>query len=352
MERKILSICIPIYNRADLFRYALKMACIACAGFEEHVEIVVSDNNSEEDIKKILDDTKREYNKVSTIYHRNQKNIGMARNFFKVVDLASGNFCWIIGSDDFVKKDSVSKLISVIKNYEDISFISLNYDLLDLRKIFTCDKRNNNNTDISLLLKQNTLLDHHIAPATDLKSKIDVLIDPVYNNVFLGAMMTGVFRKNIWDSVDISNIEFDGFDSLESMYPHCYIYAIAVIGKAAYYCGNPLVTVGEGAREWGTDTGNSYWESSLPLIHFRILTDMIELYKRKGLDKTQYFKCKRNVGFLSGKLFIPILLSFFVKNMKVQNKKIMHPFRILKKHIMNPGFYKGMYYYLINKTVR
>ncbi len=349
MKSKSLSICIPVYNRADIFKHSLENACKACLGFNEQVEIVVSDNNSDDDIENIFNDIQSKYKEINMIYHKNQNNIGMARNFLKVVELASGKFCWIIGCDDFIKKNSVSELTSIIETQKDISFISLNYDLLYLNKISSANNIEDKFTNISNYLEQDEFLHQHNSPTRDFKAKFDIMIDPVYNNVFLGAVMSGVFRKTLWDSVDKSKINWNDFNSLESIYPHCYIYAIAFIGTEAFYYGSPLITVGEGTREWGTDTGNSYWESSLPLIHFRILTNMIELYKENGLDKDQYIKCKKSVGQISGNLFIPIISSYVLKNMNIKNSELLNPMIIFRTHITNSGFYKGLFQFINNR---
>lgn len=348
MDKKILSICIPVYNRFEIFRYSLECACKACFGYEKYVEIIVSDNNSSDDIKKVFDEIQLAYTTIDLIYNRNEKNIGLAGNFLKVVELSSSEYCWIIGSDDFIKKHSVKELLSIITKYNSISLIALNFDLINLKQI-RVNANNDKYAQIFACLERDEYLIRNEAPKEDSLCRFDELIDPKYNNVYLGAVMASVFKKKLWDAVDKSDINVDDFNSLESIYPHCYIFAIAFIGKDAYYCKTPLITVGEGTREWGVDTGNSYWNSSLPLIHFKIITDIIEFYKRNGLNKDQYVKCKRSAGEVSGSYFLPIISGKFFRKPVIKNIESMKIMKTFKAHMFNLHFYKGIILYLLRK---
>jgi len=130
--------------------------------------------------------------------------------------------------------------------------------------------------------------------------------------------MVGIFNRNTWLMFNQKQSNFDSFNSLMTIYPHCYTYAHTFIGKKAYYYGVPTITVGEGAREWSTETGKSYWESSLPLINFKILGDLIKTYKLNGLSSEQYKKCKKQLAFKTGAIYLPFLQTIYKK---IENKR-------------------------------
>ena len=346
MKNKLLSVCIPVYNRREVFKHCLIKACQACMESSEDVEVVISDNNSEDDLYFIVEEIRLEFLDIDIIYNKNKENIGSSRNFFKVIDMASGEFCWIVGSDDFVKKDSIKTLIDIIKQNNDISFICCNYDSIFLNKL---KFENGEYIDIhQQLLNENMLVKHRAPVWTGIVEKFDSLVDPVFNNVFLGAVMTGIFKKSLWNNVNKSNIEWDGFSGLESIYPHCYIYAKAFLGKKAYYYGKPLITVGEGTREWSTDKGNSFWNSSLPLIFFNIWGDMIYNYKICGLDTIQYRKCRGAVAKTAGTYFLPVFFRKCVLGQHIQNSENIKIGKVLKAYLFVPSFYKGILKSIIN----
>lgn len=340
MKRKILSICIPVYNRKEIFKHCLIEACESSLEYADDVEVIISDNNSEDDIYAIVEEIKLEFKSISIKYHKNNINIGLCRNFLKVVEIAKGEFCWIIGSDDFIKKGAIKILLDIIKMNRDISFINCNYDYLYLNKL---KFENDQYVDIHDQLKNETMIIQHIAPTWIGKvNELGDLIDPLFNNVFLGAVMTGVFKRSLWDQVDKQEVQWDGFNSLESIYPHCYIYAKAFVDKKAFYYGNPLITVGEGAREWSTDTGKTIWESSLPLIYFNILAEMINTYRNGGLNKTQYKKCKKDTAKIAGNYFFPILVRKYILRKEIKDGKSIEILKVLKLYVFTFSFYKGI----------
>ena len=51
-KEPILSICIPTYNRAESLRTSLQQY-VSCKGFDESIEIVISDNASTDDTRKV-----------------------------------------------------------------------------------------------------------------------------------------------------------------------------------------------------------------------------------------------------------------------------------------------------------
>lgn len=340
MKNKLLSICIPVYNRKDIFRHCLIEACESSMEFIDEVEIVISDNNSEDDLFSIVDEVKKLYNSIDIEYNKNDTNLGACKNVIRVVENASGKFCWIIGSDDFIKKEGVSTLINIIKQYSDISFICCNYDHVFLNQLHL---ENNQYLEThELLTNKNKLIEHKAPRWSGLVDKFDELIDPIFSNVFLGAIMTGIFKKSLWDKVEKDNVIWDGFNSLESIYPHCYIYANSFIGEKAYYCGKPIITVGEGAREWSTETGNTFWESSLPLIYFSIFGDMINTYKECGLDILQYQKCKKFTARTAGRYFLPILIRKYIFKKNIKDGDNIKTFKVFKLYFTTPSFYKGL----------
>lgn len=68
----ILSICIPTYNRCDALKKSLNRY-VNCDGFDESVEIVISDNASTDDTELIAKSFCDNYNNIK--YYRNNQNI-------------------------------------------------------------------------------------------------------------------------------------------------------------------------------------------------------------------------------------------------------------------------------------
>jgi glycosyltransferase involved in cell wall biosynthesis len=93
----LLSICIPTYNRAPYLRETLECLGAALKGFEDEVEVIVSDNASPDHTQEVLAEFE---SRIPNFRHsRNSVNIG-EMNFFRVMHLARGKYIWILGDDD------------------------------------------------------------------------------------------------------------------------------------------------------------------------------------------------------------------------------------------------------------
>jgi glycosyltransferase involved in cell wall biosynthesis len=139
IDRPLLTIAIPTYNRALLLERNLTSICNSIKGFENLVEVIISDNNSNDNTAQIA----LSFNTLDYIhYFRNEYNIGFTYNYIKIVNqYARGRYCWIIGDDDFVREDSISYLINDLNYNYNVSFISIAFDMnWKINQLTKCNK--------------------------------------------------------------------------------------------------------------------------------------------------------------------------------------------------------------------
>jgi len=116
MNKVILSICIPTYNRAEYIGEAIESILQQITpDIKDKVEICISDNASTDNTEKIVKKY-QEKNICKIIYHKNEKNIGADRNFLKVIEIANGEYCWWLVSIDKLIPRSIDKILDEIKN--------------------------------------------------------------------------------------------------------------------------------------------------------------------------------------------------------------------------------------------
>ena len=78
MHQPLLSICIPTYNREKYLQECLE-SIIHQEGFNtEDIEIVISDNASQDNTTQLVETYKAKYPNIK--YFRNVENIGAIRN--------------------------------------------------------------------------------------------------------------------------------------------------------------------------------------------------------------------------------------------------------------------------------
>jgi len=349
MSLPILSICIPVYNREKLFRQSLACAVEAVRGYENAVEIVVSDNASTDPICEVVQRFTMANPRVVIRYSRLLENFGAATNVLEVVKRASGEFCWIIGSDDFVLAAGVSDVVEIIRNRPDIDFISVGFGSLSLPDYVSDGAQGSSITEkIRDTCEWKTRGPAYSEPIIPW----DKLVDPKYNNVMLGSVMASVFRRQLWIAVNMDESRTQGqFSGIQNTYPHCYVFAHAFVGRNAWYHCKACVVVGDGAREWAADNGRTYWESFLPVIHLKLFDEIVDEYKKTGLDGTQVRRCRKWVGSVVGRWVVPYLVHRYVRGKSVCGQTHIDLDKIASIHWKNIGFYEGVARWIVRTFI-
>ncbi len=117
-----LSICIPTYNRAaclvDLLGSILSQQDYTC-----ELEVVISDNASVDNTEEVVGSYESSFRYLT--FFRADINHGPDRNFLKVVELATGDYCWLMGSDDVLEPGSIARIEQVIRAHPDVTSMSV-----------------------------------------------------------------------------------------------------------------------------------------------------------------------------------------------------------------------------------
>ena len=116
-EKPILTICIPTYNRADVFRGSLECVYNQLQDIDlSEVEIYVSDNCSSDNTWEIVDTFIKRGLPIK--YNRNQENLLAAGNFLHCINWASGKYIYLLGDDDYLLPGSIKLLLDALRGKE------------------------------------------------------------------------------------------------------------------------------------------------------------------------------------------------------------------------------------------
>ncbi|MBT4512995.1 MAG: glycosyltransferase family 2 protein [Chloroflexi bacterium] len=119
MGLPVLSICIPTFNRSQYLKECLESVLSSAKGYEDQIEIVISDNASTDDTASVVSEFEKRSSRIR--YHRNDTNIYI-ENFFVVSGLALGEYVWIFGDDDKVMDGAIPTILNRIKSGYDLIF--------------------------------------------------------------------------------------------------------------------------------------------------------------------------------------------------------------------------------------
>ena len=127
----LLTIAIPTYNRAKSLKELIHI--LLAEESTEFIEILISDNNSEDDTKEVV--TSFSSTEIYCIeYYKNETNIGFDGNVLNCYKKAKGRFIWFLSDDDRFETDVFRILIPLLKS-EDPSLLALRSNSPTIRNV-------------------------------------------------------------------------------------------------------------------------------------------------------------------------------------------------------------------------
>ncbi|MDB4616937.1 glycosyltransferase family 2 protein [Synechococcus sp. AH-551-E11] len=324
-----LSICVPTYNREKNLKNCLQSINIASQGLDSsfRVEICISDNFSTDGTEGVVRDANLT---LPVKYCKNNSNLGIPRNFLNVVDMAEGEFAWLIGDDDLLLPDAIFRLYELIDSHPGVDFFyvnsfHLNTEYLDLYPA---------PFDTANLPARMIPFSSWSYPA---EMKFLDLIDPKISFDFLGGMFLSVFRKSLWDK-NVDSLDHDAifdnrtFSHFDNTFPHVKIFANAFSNSRAYFNDKPMNVCLTGAREWSP---------MYPFVHSVRLVEALDEYRKNGLPFFKYIYCK---NYALNNFVFDFVKMFLAR--ETSGYRYVDPPRLIAGYCLYPNFYLSFIYFL------
>jgi len=294
------------------------------------VQICISDNGSTDATKQVID----EAGKVLTIKYRvNQSNIGLARNFLEVVQMADGEFVWMLGDDDLLMPGACEKIIELIKNHSLVDYFYVNSSHLSVEYVQGFSQP----FELENLPKA---MQRFSSRAESGELLFFELIDPKISFDFLGGIFLSVFRRSMWlshvDCLDKHALaDSRVFSHFDNTFPHVKIFANAFSNSKAYFHAEPLSICLTGAREWAP---------MYPLIRSVRLIEALDEYRKNGLPYKVYLRCKS----FALRTFVPDMV-FTLIYKKESGYEYLKFSKILYSNWLYPELYLSPFRYVARK---
>jgi len=130
LSAPLVSVMIPTYNRPALFEKTLKSAL---AQTYPNIEIIVCDNSTNEDTKKLMQKYLPD-ERVRYIWNPEAKS--KEENFAPFEKLAKGEFLQWCMDDDILLPDKIKKMIGVFYKHPHVTLVSSNRGIIDVNDKF------------------------------------------------------------------------------------------------------------------------------------------------------------------------------------------------------------------------
>ena len=230
MSHISLSICIPTYNFGKFIGETIESII---KQIEDDVEIVILDGASTDNTAEIVRSYQRR--NLRLFYFCLEKRGGIDCDLAKAVELAHGEYCWLLSSDDIITKNAIIDIKNkLLLNYDVLLFSRINCNIyLEPRKI-------------------QYALRSKIKEGIYNFSHDEELINYCRNAVDLSAlfsyMSTIIVKKSKWDSIPLE------YSSIGTAYSHVYrILSILREGGLLFYSSQPIVFLRMGNDSFETD---------------------------------------------------------------------------------------------------
>lgn len=226
--KKLLSICIPTYNGGDKLGVCIGNLIELVKNHPE-VEVIVSNNGSTDNTRQIL--SKYEDGRIR-IYH-NATNIGFSGNIKLLIDdYATGDYCWLIGDDDFLDIDTLDHLIPILEKHK-YPYISIKHRCMTIDEYMERQETVRNRID-SFEGRYFQCLDRN-AEITNI----------------LGTFMTSqIFRLETIKKFDKTGFAELIWDNFRGTFPNSYMMTESFHAEKCLCISTPLVTALVHPKDW------------------------------------------------------------------------------------------------------
>lgn len=126
-----LSICIPTYNRAAFIGHCLDSIL---GQWLEGVELIIVDGASKDETPVVVAEYQRRYPFIR--YFRRSSNVGIDEDVLKVVELATGDYCWLMSDDDQFEHGALADVLGKLEQFDDLAGASVSYSSYDINMKF------------------------------------------------------------------------------------------------------------------------------------------------------------------------------------------------------------------------
>ena len=326
----LLSICIPTFNRATHLVNCLQSLSSAGAFGRDDVEVCVSDNGSTDTTWAVIE-AARERHGIRC--RRNSENAGIPQNFIHVVDMARGEFVWLIGDDDLVMPSAVEELLPLLRRRNDVDYFFVNACHLTTEFVLSFPQP----FDTASLPAR---MKPFSPVTTDRTTTFFDLIDPQVSFDFLGGMFLAIFRRRLWvantDAITpAARKDSRTFSHFENTFPHVAVFAQAFDRSRAYVRASPVLVCLTGAREWAP---------MYPMVRSVRLPEALDAYRRHGLPLLRYLRC-RNFAL---RTFVPDL-AYMWFHRQDSGWEHIRPLRLLLRNAVFPNSWLSVCYYATRK---
>jgi len=295
-----LSILIPTYNRAPFLLKNLEMLAdyIREGKFPKEIEIVVSNNQSNDNTDKSVKQFQNQNTDIQVQYFTQSENIGLEKNALFVLKQAKGEYVMYLGDDDYIEFNYLKECYSYL-----------------------------NDTNIHCIIPANKPIDekgNELSGGRDLKlptKKYKAGFKNCLTNAYRGHQLSGLVlkRNELHGSYINSNVE--------NIYPFIFFVGLSCLkGDTVHLTSHPvkITAAPQANKDWDYGEGglmNEIFDNykKLPVTYLQKTKLQLYHYHKQSWRLWKY-RTKSN------KLFFSAFINIWLSNNSTFGFKLIFPF--------------------------
>jgi abequosyltransferase len=199
------------------------------------LQIAISDNCSTDGTKEWVRELKATNPQYDIKYFCWDKNMGADLNYMKAIEIADGEYCWFMGSDDQLIAEAVENVTSKLSNgYDTLLFcrINCNYILKPKKKEYALNRK----------------IREHVFNLSNKDELIYYLKNTRDLSALFSYLSTIIIKKSNWDIIQ----QEDSF--IGTAYPHVQKILSYLLNKGTlYYSSDTIVLARMGNDSFQTE---------------------------------------------------------------------------------------------------
>lgn len=125
MGQPLVSVCIPAYNNADTIKETILSVLHQTY---RNLELIVVDDQSSDDTLQVVETVKDGRLRI----YKNEKNLGMAGNWNRCLELCRGEYLKLICADDLIHKTLLEKEVALMEQYPEALLVQTDTRFIDM----------------------------------------------------------------------------------------------------------------------------------------------------------------------------------------------------------------------------
>jgi len=286
----LLSICIPCYRAEQLLPVVLDALMPQADEMRDIVEVVIADDSPDNETERTIIGGSW-CDKVRLI--QNPQNLGMSPNIVNCLTKhARGEYVWIWSQHCVLSPGALSRIANHLKSFAHIDAFYVNFNCASYPKHWPQSDEQIAHPHVEYVANDQT--------KSEVVTRWEMLLNlqSAYCTQTYAHILRTQLAKDHWKNRSIGR-EFT--DARDTFAQSCTV-AETMFGKPAFYIGEPVFTIYNGAQTWSSLSQRSR-------VYLSAFPHLVRIYRKLGLRGSQLAEAEKYASAKAGSVFSDMLKS-------------------------------------------